>query len=454
MRQRVSRRLVAVAAAAVLGVGAGCDSKKDPTIGPQPDSGFLGYSGAAERTPTCGNCHVSQTSRWAETAHADAWATLEASGHAQDFCGGCHTVSSRGNFTNAPVAWEVTGDARYHDVQCESCHGPGLEHVNVPDGGTKPLASIRVLEIGSPSRGADTTFVGCGECHSGNHHPFVDEWSRSRHSKVRTSSTSDCGDCHSAQGAFQAWGIDANYAERADDPSDHVGIVCAVCHDPHAAKHPGQLRYAIDEPTEQLNLCIRCHHKRAAPEIEASTLRGPHSPEGPLLLGTAGWWPPGFGKGAIETTHGPVGNERMCATCHVVSTTITDQETGAFLVNSTGHLFQAIPCTDSNGIPIPDGGCNLDQRTFAACADCHGSEDIARTAYTDRLNRVAAQVAELDTLIAQSGDFDPSDGVFTVADGVWFNARLAEKKGSPIHNPRLIEELMVASRQVMLDTYP
>ena len=30
----------------------------------------------------------------------------------------------------------------YFDVQCESAHGPGFDHVPVPDGGTGPLASI------------------------------------------------------------------------------------------------------------------------------------------------------------------------------------------------------------------------------------------------------------------------------------------------------------------------
>ncbi len=54
--------------------------------------GFLGYSDQAGKLTVCGNCHVGVQAQWEETAHADAWAGLQDSGHAQDFCEGCHTV--------------------------------------------------------------------------------------------------------------------------------------------------------------------------------------------------------------------------------------------------------------------------------------------------------------------------------------------------------------------------
>jgi hypothetical protein len=55
-------------------------------------------------------------------------------------------VSSLGNQVTQPsVGWVGTQNARYQDVQCESCHGPGLVHVTNPDApGTKPLAPIAV----------------------------------------------------------------------------------------------------------------------------------------------------------------------------------------------------------------------------------------------------------------------------------------------------------------------
>jgi len=41
-------------------------------------------------------------------------------------------------------------------VQCESCHGPGLPHVQNPDA-SQPLASILA---------AQDAAAGCGECHA------------------------------------------------------------------------------------------------------------------------------------------------------------------------------------------------------------------------------------------------------------------------------------------------
>jgi hypothetical protein len=51
------------------------------------------------------------------------------------------------------------------------------------------------------------------------------------------------------------------------------------------------------------------------------------------------------------------------------------------------------------------------------------------------------------------GQLDPADGIFTVADGANFNAELAALPGSPIHNPFLIEQLLLASAAALETTY-
>ncbi|HSH45349.1 MAG TPA: multiheme c-type cytochrome, partial [Longimicrobiales bacterium] len=136
---------------------------------------FLGYSDADEKLTTCGNCHVGMQAEWEETGHAHAWAGLQASDHAQESCEGCHTVNSLGNLVEGQAGgYLAVEDERYQDVQCESCHGPGLPHVRNPDA-QQPLASIMVDIDGSN---------GCGECHSGAHHPFVDEWAESPHGNM------------------------------------------------------------------------------------------------------------------------------------------------------------------------------------------------------------------------------------------------------------------------------
>ena len=112
---------------------------------PEAAMGFLGYDEEEAKLTVCGNCHVGQQSRWQGTAHADAWAGLQASGHAVEACEGCHTVNPRGNPAVGEGGWGTTQDPRYHDVQCESCHGPGVDHVEVPDANQPPLARVRVL---------------------------------------------------------------------------------------------------------------------------------------------------------------------------------------------------------------------------------------------------------------------------------------------------------------------
>ncbi len=118
---------------------AGCTTS-DPVFvdrepfNPPPDTvnGFLGYFDAASKQLTCASCHVSRSGQWKTTKHADAYNTLANSGTAQPLCFGCHTVSNLGNTSPAPAGYNLTQTPVYWDVQCESCHGPGYEHVLVP----------------------------------------------------------------------------------------------------------------------------------------------------------------------------------------------------------------------------------------------------------------------------------------------------------------------------------
>jgi len=420
-----------------------------PLFEDPPDSaqGFLGFDDQATKLTVCGNCHVGQQGKWEGTHHSDAWATLQASGHAQASCEQCHSVGPNGNYTSGKVGYAAVADMRYHDVQCESCHGPGETHVTNPDA-SQPQASITILDGDLPSKN-------CGECHTGAHHPFADEWAQSRHAKfnnsAKNSTSTECLSCHSGQGVLAAWGVTDNYIEKNAPRSEHVGIVCTVCHDPHARNNTAQLRFPIDVPDESLNLCMKCHNRRSTPEVAAASLRGPHAPEGPLLLGTAGWWPPGFEPeiDRIVATHGTTGNPRLCASCHVSSFDVTDPETGGFVFSATGHLFKAIPCLDEQGKPLPAEECDVAERTFDSCAQsgCHGTPEAARSAFltaNDRMENLVDEVRRLLTLVP-SGEFNLTDGRFTVADGAWFNAELASHKGSPTHNPFLTEQLLVAS---------
>jgi predicted CXXCH cytochrome family protein len=463
---------------------------------PQGAAGFVGYSKAADKLTTCGNCHVGQQAAWKETAHAGAWEGLQTSSHAQGFCEGCHAVSELGNLAGAPGGWNTTKDARYKDVQCESCHGPGLTHVMNPSKNT--IGSV-LAPMGAGVAGA---WEGCTQCHAGAHHPYADEWASSMHGRAAENSAASrdaCKECHTAEDALVKFGLNRNYAEKAEylpSATKNMSITCAVCHDPHATHGaPGQLRKSITEADLSKNLCMKCHYKRGVPDL--STFRGPHTPEGPVLLGEGGWWPDAlktlFPSGRVETTHGAISNNpKLCAGCHMNKFEFTDAASGGKFT-STGHTFEAIPCLDGDGKPIVNGTCGLNERTYQTCtgAGCHGSEGVARSATITAQLRISNLVAELDrnlqainptwrtcravtvantnpqrygncpnTLGGQPSPFNWAVGdPINTARGAAFNydmgVRTTAGVGTTavIHNPLLIEALLLSTIQQVRKDY-
>ncbi|MDT8370150.1 MAG: cytochrome c3 family protein [Longimicrobiales bacterium] len=425
---------------------------------PTAAMGMLGYSNTETKLTVCGNCHIGTQGQWEETAHAGAWEGLQASGSAQAFCEGCHTTNELGNVLTESAGFNTSPEARYHDVGCESCHGPGLAHVQNPTDATIPRAPLDV--------GLENT-LGCGECHQGTHHGFVDQWVTSGHATNGFQATRDgCKDCHSGNGALERWGINTTYLEEGNP----VAITCATCHDPHGSDNPAQLRFPIGGVEIEANLCSQCHDRRSEPDPESSHGLEPHSPETGLLAGDVGWFPPGLviDRGEIIATHGSGANERLCATCHVASTTVTDAATGDFVFSAKGHGFNAIPCLDAEGIPTTaDCGLSLEEREFAGCtgSGCHTSENGVFSALATATVRLQTLTDDLRTLLLQvdanldepGGPIDATDGVFTVADGAFFNMALAEFGGTDrpdarltfaaaaAHNPFLTEQLLLAS---------
>lgn len=449
------RAVLLLVAASPLGLAIACTEgvvypDRDLIDGvPAAAAGFLGYSNPERKQTVCGGCHSGQQRRWEETAHANAFATLTA-GEQQQLCASCHSVTNLGNVVTAEnVGYNMVREVRFHDVQCESCHGPGLPHVRNPDNpATVPHASI------AAAIGMNGT---CAECHSGVHHPFVQEWQETRHARTIASAASNpaCRSCHEGKAALEQLGVRASYAERGS--AEHIAITCAVCHDPHERATEGQLRLSIGVPSEQENLCMRCHQKRGQPD--PTTFRGPHAPEGPLLLGDAGWWPPNMplepGE-RIAGTHGSQANPRLCAGCHVNRFAVTDPLTGAPM-QTAGHSFKAIPCLDAEGRPTAVRDCDVMQRTFVTCTEsgCHGSQNAARSALLTARQRLNTLAATLNAQLARvpASEFSDTDGRYTTAEGARFNAQLGLFRGTETHNPFLAEALLIASIQQVQRDY-
>ena len=427
---------------------------------------FIGYYDVANKQTVCGSCHIDYQTRWSQTKHASAWADLQQSGGAAGYCEACHTASNLGNaVTDTAVGYRSTKDARYHDVQCESCHGPGLTHASAPTAANRPLASIQ----------ADTNATnGCGECHTGVHNPFVQDWKGVNvgglsHSIVQSGTATNtdptCVGCHTAQGFLNRIGNTENYLEKIPstsiNASNALPLVCAACHDPHGSPNTHQLRYSISAASIDDNLCIQCHQRRADPS-QVTTRNSVHSPEGPTLLGLAGWFPPGMSAGdSIIATHGnPAVNKQLCATCHVSRFTATNTKSGSFVFQSTGHRFIATPCVDANGVPTATQGCVQTAQTFRSCvaSGCHGSENAARTALNTDSIRVYQLVAAANSVIAKAKALKASNctlggPIFTSCLGTTFNVSLATHPGEFVHNPFLVEQLLVASINQMQKDY-
>jgi predicted CXXCH cytochrome family protein len=492
---RRNRSLLALSVLALAFAASACTTTETvevdrPNFNPPPDSvgGFLGLYTVSTNQTTCGNCHVNNQTEWSGTAHADAYATLATlpAGVAQPFCYGCHTVSENGNTYAAagvPGGWNEVPDSVYHNVQCESCHGPGLTHVTNPNSLNVPLASALVTP-------GDQT---CMACHSGTHHPFAEQWSQSAHSTLRAAGPDDpanrsgCKECHS--------GADALARLSGNAPTNYIGkdtkfpTTCVVCHDPHANTNSGQLRAPIDNPDVATNLCSSCHTRSAA-ATPAFTInsRGAHAAQGAVYFGEgAGWIPPGFvfdPNNPVQTSH-VTANNRLCAGCHVVQFTTTDASTGEDFT-SVGHLFSPNPCKDANGLPVA-GDCayTATARFWSGCTNsgCHADANAAANLF----NGTRAEVGVLiDILWIDDGDAvlevtdggllprvlaqNPSttvpatdsthycctaatkDNNLSVAEGALFNARMLAEElyshndGSKgIHNPALYKGLIAGS---------
>lgn len=404
-----------VAVAAVIAFGACTDEKLvyvNRPFNPPPDTlnGFLGYFDVATQQTTCGNCHVEKQGEWPTTKHAQAWANLQALPQPADksSCVGCHTVSENGNLAPSPSGYSLVKDAAYHDVQCESCHGPGFDHASVPGTANGPLASIHVDTTKNP---AVASAVGsCAACHQDTHHPQWEEWRQSIHANMgRHNDEELCLQCHSGQGALAAWGVTSSYKEMN---AINEGITCAVCHDPHDNTNPGQLRYPLATSDRQNQLCMKCHWRRTEPIILDSTRakddpagfsgsNSPHAPQGAVLLAEAGYQNDTYLDPAVKSpsSHGQIAkNPKLCAGCHLYSFPTTNDAGAAVTV--TGHLFRPIPCYGPDGLPtdtIRTCAFTATARSFKACAQsgCHGDEATAAQVLSVARSRIQALTAAL-----------------------------------------------------------
>ncbi len=123
-------------------------------------------------TANCLACHPQAGQKWAQSGHAHAFASLAVfKADSDPNCIGCHTI---GFGTPSGYRREFTAK-KLIDVGCESCHGPGSQHVAERRAGGEITAHFRPIGAGD-----------CQKCHHGEFsRPFVWEqfWPLVAHGK-------------------------------------------------------------------------------------------------------------------------------------------------------------------------------------------------------------------------------------------------------------------------------
>jgi predicted CXXCH cytochrome family protein len=374
-------------------------------------STYTGVQGGSPAVVKCATCHSGNTAQWSSTAHGSIFSRgitgqlevdpLTGKGAYAMSCIKCHTTAweptaNNGNFGYLAhtTTWDSTwwrglpfysGDywINYNDssvyraipsqmipvanIGCESCHGPGGNHL-----GAKEKIG-KSLDAGL-----------CLQCHDApKKHRLGSYWAASGHAVFaegsHTSNTS-CFPCHSGT-AFVKWLGSKSSPGFSVTADGNKNISCSACHDPHSKANDNQLRVvAIDSlrngwiPPAGLGgkglLCMNCHNSRYKQKVkETPPYYGfgsrftPHSNnQADMFFGRNSYE---FGDANLAGLSTHTGVENACVTCHM-----PERVNGSSV--HADHEWSMIDTV---------GGAH-DQVT--ACVQCHGpitSFDAIRAPY-------------------------------------------------------------------------
>jgi peroxiredoxin len=130
-----------------------------------PRQALLPTNAAYVGSDACASCHAAEFATWASSPHAHAIEPLSAAGQAADAdCLACHTTAY-GRTGGFPRAGGVADHPDLARVGCESCHGPGGNHVGEDQTKIGSIVSLAdkcdscvILQI-------------CGSCHDDANDP-------------------------------------------------------------------------------------------------------------------------------------------------------------------------------------------------------------------------------------------------------------------------------------------
>jgi len=220
-------------------------------------------------------------------------------------------------------------------VTCESCHGPGQDHVQSGGVATKIFQFTKA----APKQ-ADAKCLGC---HEGAHPDFE----RSSHAEAGVS----CISCHSIhKSAAQTvllklkqpalcyqchTDIKAAFAQPFHHKVPEGLVSCSDCHDPHGTFQSNQLRSTADQNA----ICTKCHIENAGPFVYEHPVvktegcvscHSPHGSPNPRLLNVSN----------VNT---------LCLQCHSASMNFTAPGAPSFHNQATQYQACTICHTQIHG---------------------------------------------------------------------------------------------------------
>lgn len=402
------------------------------------------YVGAEGPFPACQACHSSETMpeflQWSMTEHATAYDSALTVVQQSAVCLQCHTTGwdttvvnlGSDEFVEVAEPFEgrfnvtITDSANFLakvNVQCEACHGPASNHPPNPSE-NKPPTRVDAEQ--------------CGTCHQDEHHPYIEEWRESKHAKADTNANPflqnlfrtnpQCAGCHTFQGFLQFVGTtpedSTNLIPNIENPPGDASLplVCATCHDPHDAKHEGQLRL------EMVDLCVKCHN----PE-EAEPPENPHHSTASMFDGVGAYEFPDV-EYRRQSVHQlmPLIQEEKCVACHVFMTPFDDSDPDNPIPANTGHTFE----------PRLEGcmqeGCHVNglEGTSPEKPFDHRGRQTLTESLMDSLENILADIeTNLLPTATPEDSFDYEIGLF--------NLRFAQNEGSRgVHNAYYAEDVL------------